>query len=230
MGSFGSQSSSGKSMSGPPKWMKQYGKEYLLPFMQEKGTSESPYYPQLSGMYQGMLNEANLGVTPEVSKTIQEMVTTGSPYDTSKAYAEARPAYEKDLVNAIAQAKESAGMGGGLRGSTGEIYLGRAAADTTADFNKWLAELAARGYESAQGRRMAAVPMSIEAGNLPMQRMSALQELAKATVKSQYPWLDTATQFFSGSPNVSFGSQSSGGSQFQFNPMQAILSGLLLAG
>jgi hypothetical protein len=196
MGSAGGTESSGRSYGGPTRTQRNYQEEYLKPFFENKGTSESPYYGDLSRMYSNVINTPGVGqVAPEATKTINEMVSTGSPFSMSEIYKGAQPAYQRDLDKAIAYAKESAGATGGLRSSAGNEMIGKAAGDTTLDFNKYLMELAGQSWEAAQGRRMAAVPQSLEASKYPIQATSALNELATAITKGQYPWLSEAMGF-----------------------------------
>lgn len=91
-----------------------------------------------------------------------QMAATGAPYSLTPAFLGAYPAYQAALDAALAQAKESASMQGGLRGSAGAQYLGQAAAGTTADFLKYLTGVGQQSYEAAQARKQAAIQQAAQ--------------------------------------------------------------------
>jgi hypothetical protein len=208
-GGGGSKSSS---TTAQPKWLREYARDYLLPMFQNQlnPSQESPYYGQLSNMYQGILGQGTQ-LNPDVSNTLQQMVQTGNPFDQTKIYQSALPQYQSNLTQGIAQARETGGMEGGLRSSGADTYMGRAIGQTTEDFQKYLTEMGMQGHEAAAGRQMGAIPLGMQGQQFPMQMLSQLGGLGQQTQMEQYPWLQEAMKFFQGSPMISTGSSATAG-------------------
>jgi hypothetical protein len=170
---------------------------------------------------------------PYAQMSQTQMAATGAPYNLTAAFMGSYPAYQAALDAALAQAKESASMQGGLRGSAGAQYMGQAAAGTTADFLKYLTGVGQQSYEAAQARRQAAIqqaaqqaaqqqaawesatarqqqyiPMAYEAATWPAQAQA--QQLAQAMQLGQglettgtYPWL-SFIQSLIGTPQAQY--------------------------
>jgi hypothetical protein len=215
MGSYGSQSGSSGSYGGPTQAQRQYQSNYLQPFFQQQGTQESPYSAGIQSMYQNLIsNPSNYQLSPQAGATINEMVTTGAPYSQTDIYKAARPEYERNLEQAIAQAKESSGAMGGLRSTGGFEAMGTAAAGATEDFSKYLQEMASQSYEAAQNRRMGAIPQAFQQAGFGTQELGNLQGLAQAISQGQYPFLNQAMTFGGAGTPLNIGSSTSSGSNY----------------
>jgi hypothetical protein len=170
---------------------------------------------------------------PYAQMSQTQMAATGAPYNLTAAFMGSYPAYQAALDAALAQAKESASMRGGLRGSAGSEYMGEAAAGTTADFLKYLSGVGQQSYEAAQARRQQAIqqaaaqsaqqqaaweaaagrvgqyiPMAYEAATWPAQTQA--QQLSQAMQLGQglettgtYPWL-SFVQSLIGTPQAQY--------------------------
>lgn len=207
---YGSQSSKSSGYGGPTSYQKAYGKEYLDPFFKQQGTSENPYYSDLSRMYDEMMKNFKPGVAPEVSNTINEMVTTGSPFDQSAIYKAAMPTYQRTLDEATADVAEKYGV----RGSGSDTYFGKAVGGATEDFNKYLTEMTMQSQEAAAGRRMQAIPYAFQEGGYPLEQFGKAVGATQQQIKAQYPWISEAMQYFAGGPNVTFQDTSSSGEDY----------------
>jgi hypothetical protein len=200
----GSQQGS-QSYSGPTYYQQQYQKDILDPFFRESGLSNSPWYGQLSQMYKSMLEGGDFKVPTYASDTIEEMVSTGSPFNQSEAYASAKPVFQRDMNEAMAAAKESSGQAGQLRSSGGYQALGEAAAGSAEDFNKYLTDLASSSWESAQARRLGAIPYAFQEQAFGPDLMATLTSLGTALNESQYPFLPQAMQYSGAGQGISVG-------------------------
>jgi hypothetical protein len=201
MGGGGSKSESESQTQ--PMWPSDVGglRQSLIQPLTTGAMAESPFYSALANMYQGVMGQATPGVNPETSKTISNAVSGGLPMTTeafmsaAQPYAQgAYPAYQSNLDMALGQAKESAGMSGNLRGSAGYEALGRGASSTTADFIKYLTNMAAQSYEGAAGRQMAAIPIALQAELQPYAEAGAAASGAGQVSAAQYPMMLPAMQ------------------------------------
>jgi len=235
-----------------PRWVE------ATPGTPSQALTPSPYSGAYGSMYQNLLQaQQNMQYPTAAEQAIQsgvqtgymypyagqldpyaqmsqnQMAATGAPYNMTAAFMGSYPAYQAALDSALAQAKESAGMRGGLRGSTGAQYMGQAAAGTTADFLKYLSGVGQQSYESAQARRQQAIqqsaaqsaqqqaawetaagrqqqyiPMAYEAATWPTQTQA--QQLSQAMQLGQglqttgtYPWL-SFIQSLIGTPKAEY--------------------------
>jgi len=218
MGGGGSRSSA--ESTSIPQWTGdvQGLRQSLLGPVQERAGQESPYFSLLSNMYQGLLqNQSVPGADPYAKRALEGAVTTGLPM-TPQAFGEAAipyymgayPAYQNQLDQSLAQAKESSGMTGNLRGTAGYEALGQGAASTTADFMKYLTEQAGGAYQAQAGRQMQAIPTALSSSlneslmqaQFPLQQFQTMLGLAPQIAESQYPWLTTALQMATAQPSV----------------------------
>lgn len=203
----GSNSEQGsKNYSGPTYAQQQYQSDLLDPFMREMGLNTSPWYGQLSQAYNNMLGQANYQIPPYASKTIEEMVSTGSPFNESEVYKSAKPVFQREMNEAMASAKESSGQAGQLRSSGGYQALGEAAAGSAEDFNKYLTEVASSSWESAQNRRASAIPYAFQEQTFGPEMLSMLSSLSQALSEGKYPMLPQAMMYSGAGQPISVGS------------------------
>lgn len=176
-------------------------RQSLIQPLTGQAMQESPFYSALSNMYQGVMNQATPGVSPQTNQSINNAMTTGLPMTTEAFmnaaqpyYQGAYPAYQSALDMALGQAKESSGMSGNTRGSAGYEALGRGASSTTADFLKYLTGQAAQSYEAAAGRQMGAIPMALQAELQPYTEAGMAATTAGQVGAAQYPMMLPAMQ------------------------------------
>lgn len=131
-----------------------------------------------------MENPANLERAPWATNAIQEMVTTGRPWDEGAAtYDVLKPIYERTRADEAAKLNESFGSMGGRYSSDLWRNQGELARKQTEDINAILAEKSLAAHEGAAGRALEAIkyttpgsdilPALTEAGNLGLNDMTA---------------------------------------------------------
>ena len=138
----------------------------------------SQYLKGLPNLMQGNTGVGNM---------LNQMATTGNPFDTTAEASALNKQYGTDLDKALAQARETSGMTGGLRSSGGEYYMGKAAADTTAAYNVKLQDLIRQGYSEAQARMLAAAPLATSASGANMSLMGTAGDLSSSLDLAKNP-------------------------------------------
>lgn len=163
----------------------------LISQLTGRAFEETPYYSDLSRMVGGLVSSPSQ-LPRYVSPTIEAMITTGQPFDITKLYQAGLPTYERMLEQAIAQAKEQAGVGGGLRSRAGFEAMGRAAGESAENFMRYLAEQGMRAHEAAMGRELQALPYAFQETAFPTTQAQELARLAGVLEEERYPLLQRA--------------------------------------
>jgi hypothetical protein len=197
-------------------------RHYLIDMLGNAG-EESPFYGKMSSMMDNLMSK---GLEPEPYQTaaIKEMTETGAPFkaENYKDYEDIlMPIFKQNIERGTAQARETSGMGGGLRGSPGEYYQGKAIGETTTDFNNDIMDMAKQSYESAQGRRMGGIEAGFQQAKEPYDLLSSLITSGVLLEESKYPLLAEAIQMATAgmgqySKEDSRSQQTSGGCGFTF--------------
>lgn len=120
------------------------------------------------------------------------MVETGSPFDIKQLYEAGLPTYQRGLEQAIAQAKEQAGVRGGLRSRAGWETLGEAATSAAERWGQYLAEQGMRAHEAAAARQLQAIAPAMQIAAYPLERARELAQLGALLEAGRYPLLEAA--------------------------------------
>jgi len=154
---------------------------------------EAPYYSPMMSMYQNVMRTPP--TIPEyISPTLEAMIRTGEPFSQTDVYKTAYPVYQRELDKAIAEAKEAAGVRGGLRSTAGAQRIGEAAATSAERFMQYLTDIARQSYEAAQARRLSAMPYAYEMAEFPTRQVAALSAIGPTLESARYPLLQAALQ------------------------------------
>lgn len=176
-------------------------------------TAYAPWMPAMASAYQ-TLAQQGAGVPTYASRAIQGMVEGGSPFDTSGQFNALKQQFglqrEEDLANLF----ES--LGG--KSSSGSGYgAGKYMAQSSADLNKLMADIAMQSWEQAQGRKMQAIPYAMAEPGTQAQNLqsmmtgaalyqapeeAAMQRAIAEYARAQYGFLPYAVQTATGGQPV----------------------------
>jgi len=178
--SAGKQSSSSKSGPTPAqKHMQNALAGYMIPkvgenWQQYGGDYQASYAPWMDAVTSAfstiMSQPENLGIPGYASQSIQQMVEGGgNPFDTSGQYNALKKQFGLQRDEDLAGIFEALG---GKASSAAGYGAGKYIAQSSADMDKLMADIAMNSYESAQGRKMTGLQYAMQEPTLAMNNLS----------------------------------------------------------
>jgi hypothetical protein len=113
----------------------------------------------------------NVGVPGYASNKIQQMVEGGEPFDTSGQYSALKQQFGLQRDEDLADIYEALG---GKQNSAAGYGTGKYIAQSTADMNKLMADIAMSSYEAAKGRQMTGISYAMEEPTVGVQNLLSM--------------------------------------------------------
>ncbi len=171
----------------------------LSNILQTKGAQGSPFYSDLSRMFENTIGAAGdrFQLPDYITNTLQNAATTGmpslTPLQQTPFYQAVSPSFQDIIGQTKAATAEQFGAQGGLRSSD---YATAAGKGIMSALSSQLMNVAQQAYsleEAAKGRQLQGATTGIEAAMAPYNMATQAAGAGTAVEKSQYPLLDIMT-------------------------------------